>query len=750
MNLLFKNLIIFIFYLFFLTSNSFSESRKINDILINGNDRISYESIIMFSTLSINDQLDENQLNDVLKKLYETNFFNDVSLNFVNNILTITVIESPLIENIIYEGVDSEKLKETIIKNLELKTRSSYNEITLEKDKNSILNTLKNLGYHFSSIDVYVESLIDNKTNITYKINLGEKAKIKRISFIGNKIFKDSKLKSIIVSEEYKFWKFVSGKKFLNESLVNFDKKLLKNFYLNSGYYDVVINSSFARIVDNKKFELVFNIDAKNKFFFGDINLDIPNDYVPENFQSLVNLFGEIKGNPYSINTVEKILEKIDQIAIEEQYESITATVNENISSDIINLTFVIKETEKYIVERINVFGNNVTRENVIRNQLEIDEGDIFNDILQKKSENNLKSLNFFKKVKLTTVDGSQQGSKIINIDVEEKPTGEISAGAGFGTTGATISVGIKENNYLGKGVGLTSNLSVDQDSIRGILSVTNPNFRNSDKSVYTTIESTEVDRLTQSGYKATKIGASFGTNFEYLDDLNLGVGLTNYYENIDTNSSASALQKKQEGDYWDSFLNLNFKYDKRNQKFKTSKGYYNRYSTGIPLISENNTFTNTFETKYFSELYENNVSTASLLMRTSNSLTDDNIKISERLFIPSKRLRGFERGKVGPKDGNAYIGGNYLTSLNFTSTLPQFFENSENVNFLLFADAAKLWGVDYNSALEKNNSIKSSLGLGVDWFTAIGPLSFSYSLPITKDSSDITETFRFDLGTSF
>ena len=745
---MFRYFFIILFYLSFLTTNSLSD--KVNKIDVNGNDRISDETIIMFSSVSINDDIDENSLNIIIKNLYGTDFFKNVSVKFDKNILEIIVIENPLIENIKYNGIKSETIKSKFTQNLRLKSRSSYSELTLKKDKDLILNNLKELGYHFSTVDVFVKNLDENKVEIIYDIFLGNKAKIKKITFIGDKVFKDNVLKRIIVSEEYKFWKFISGKKYLNSNLVDFDKKLLTNFYLNNGYYDVKINSSFAKLINEENFELIFNINANNKFFFGDLKLITPLNYNNDNFKSLLKLFKELKGEPYSFNAVNNILEEIDLISIDKQFESLSAMVSENIISDKINLTFSIKEVEKFTIQRVNIYGNNVTRENVIRNQLEIDEGDFYNEILEKKSENNLKSLNFFKNVKLESLDGDTPGTKIININVEEKATGEISAGAGFGTSGGTITAGIKENNYLGKGISLDTNLTISEDSLQGLFGVTNPNYNNSDKSLYGVVEASEIDRLDLSGYKNNKTGFVYGTDFEYLDDLFVGLGNSNYYEKIETNSSASSTQKKQEGDYWDSFLKLNLFYDKRNQKFKTSKGFFNRYKSNVPLISENNTFTNSFETKHFTELYENNISTFSIFLASANSITNDDIKLSERLYVPSKKLRGFERGKVGPLDGTTYVGGNYLTSLNFTSTLPYLLEDSENVNLLFFFDAAHLWGVDYDSSLDNNDNINSSFGIGIDFFSPIGPLSFSVAQPLTKNSSDITETFRFNIGTSF
>ncbi len=725
-------------------------SEVVKKINVNGNERVSKDTIIMFSSIKINDEINQKILNNSLKLLYETNFFENVSYSFENNILKINVIENPIINTISFEGIKSNTIKEKISKKLKLKSRSSFNINLLNKDKEHIQAELKNLGYFFSKIDISTIDLGDKKLDLIYKIELGNKAKIKKINFLGDKIFKDKRLRNIIISEEYKFWKFISGKKYLNESIIQLDKRLLKNFYLNNGYYDAEIKLSFAQLVSDDEFELTFNIQPKNKFYFNELKIDIPADFDPNNYIELKQLFEDLKGAPYSLNTVEKIIDKIDLISVNDQFESVKASVNEEIINDQINLNFLIEKTEIYFVDRINIFGNNVTRENVIRNQLEIDEGDPFNDILHTRSINNIRSLNFFRNVNSEVIQSENSKDKIINISVEEKPTGEITAGAGFGTSGSTLMFGVKENNYLGKGIGLDANMTVSEESLKGLIGVTNPNYKNSDKSVYLNIQATEEDQLTNFGYKSNKAGFSFGTDFEYLRNLNFGIGTSSFYENIDTNSSASARQKKQKGNYWDTFLNLRFDYDVRNQKFRTTDGFRNIYAINIPLLSETNTLTNSINYKVFKELFEDNVTSASLIIKSANSLSNNDIKLSERLFVPSRRLRGFENGKIGPKDGADYIGGNYMATLNFSTTLPQILPNAQNTDFLFFFDAGNVWGVDYDSSLEEDLKIRSAVGIGVDFYTAIGPLNFSLSQPISKADTDKTETFRFNIGTSF
>ena len=503
-------------------------------------------------------------------------------------------------------------------------------------------------------------------------------------------------------------------------------------------------------MLKNNEFELIYNIDAGPKIFFNNFSLNLPTDFDFNNYKEINKLFSDLKGKHYSLYHVEKILNKIETITINEQYESIDAKIEEEIISDKINITFNIKEAPKTYISKINILGNNVTEETVIRNQVSIDEGDPFNEILYTKSINNIKSLNFFRDVKGEIINDDVNDEKTINITIEEKPTGEIFAGAGTGTSGTTISFGVRENNYLGKGVLLDTNANITSDSIKGRFLVENPNYKNSDKSINLSIEASELDRLAGQGYKSNKTGLSAGTKFEYYDDLFLGISIENFAEKISVNDNASSLQKKNSGNYFDSFLGINFNYDKRNQKFATTEGFISNYTLSLPIYSETGTLYNSYNFKVFSELYENHTSTASLLLRSSFSINNEDIKLSERLFIPGNRLRGFERGKVGPKDGSDFIGGNYLTAFNLTTSIPKLFENSQTIDFVAFFDAANLWGVDYDSTIDDRNDFRSSIGLGLNWMTVIGPLSFSYAEPITKNDSDILEKFRFNLGTTF
>ena len=411
------------------------------------------------------------------------------------------------------------------------------------------------------------------------------------------------------------------------------------------------------------------------------------------------------------------------------------------------NLVFKIKEFPKQYLSKINIFGNNITEEKVIRDNLSVDEGDPFNKLLLNKSMNNIKALNIFGKVDYT-IDTIEDDNKILNISVEEKPTGEISAGAGTGTQGSTIGFGVKENNFLGKNILLDTNLRVTDETIKGKFSVVNPKWNYTDKSLRTTIESSKVDKSDTHGYETGITGFSLGSGWEQYDDVFFTPEISSYHEKLDTNQNASDKMKKQEGNYFDINFAYSLDLDKRNLRYQTTDGYRSRFNQRIPLVSDDYAFLNSYDYTVYNK-FGDMVTRFAVLARTINSISGEDVRLSKRLYIPSRRLRGFESGKIGPVDGNDYIGGNHTAVINASTTLPEFGANLEKLDFQIFFDAANVWGVDYDSSLD-NSTIRSSTGLSVDWYTPIGPLNLSITQPLSKASSDRTETFRFNIGTTF
>ena len=621
-------------------------------------------------------------------------------------------------------------------------------ESKINDQVNLLKNILKSFGFYFVELETSISSNTNNTVDLIYKFNLGPIAKISKVKFIGDKVFRDSTLRNVIVSEEAKFWKFLTKNKFLDSNRINLDVSRLKSFYKNRGFYNVKIKSTTAVISDKSQFDLIFNINAGKKFYFDEILIGESNNLPKENIFLFEKKFQKLNGKKYSEKKLNNLKDELTNFTLENNFSFINANFQEIIKDDNkIKIVVNFDEIEKQYVERINILGNYITDEKVIRNSLIVDEGDAFNETLFQKSISEIKARNIFKSVDYNIIN-KETLNKVIDIEVEEKATGEIFAGAGTGTTGTSVTAGIKENNYIGLGIKLDTDLTITDDTIKGRFSVLNPNINNSDKSLKTEIESSTNDFMTTSGYKTNRTGFSIGTEFEQMNDLFVNLEISNFYEDLETSSAANSIVKKQEGNYFENLLSYSLSFNKLDQNFQPTDGFINKFSQTLPIYSDDVSIENTFTSSAYHSINENLILSAQFLFKAINSL-DDNVRVSKRVYVPSRRLRGFESGKIGPKDGSQYIGGNYASSLNLNSTLPNIIFENENIDFNIFLDFANVWEVDYNSSLD-SNKLRSSTGIAVNWFSAIGPLTFSYAIPLSEANTDVTENFRFQIGTSF
>ena len=752
MNKLVKKIIKFniLLIIYFLFSIKLANSEIYKQINIEGNERLSVETIVMFSGINIAEDITEENLNEVIKKLYKTDYFKEISINTSNGVINIQIIENPIIQSIKINGIKNKELLKKIKKITKQSEKYPYLKENIKNQKNLLLNTVRKNGFYFAKIET---KLLENKNNsldIFYDFELGDRAIIKKIIFKGDKKFKDTKLRNVIKSEEGKFWKVITSNKYLDERRIDLDENLLREFYLNKGYFDVKIKSSYAKNINNELFELNFNIEAGKKYYFGKVSADLKSIFNDNTLTSVKSILSSLKGKRYSQKKLNKVLEEINKLALQNEYVFLDTKYNFVVSdNNKIDVEILFDDLEKFYVEQINIFGNFITEEKVIRNSLIIDEGDAFNKILFDKSLDKIKSKRIFKSVKSDIKSSpSDPQQKIIEITVQEKPTGEIFAGAGTGTSGASLTAGLTENNYLGKGIKLSTNIMIAEDELKGKFSVINPNFRNTDRSLNTTLESTSADFMSTGGFKTSRTGFGIGTGFEQYTDLFFNFDISTYYEKLETSSNASAHKKKQEGDYFENLFTYKLLLNNLDQNFQPTEGHSLSFRQVLPIYSDDLSIDNTLNLSKYYSISDNLILSGKFYLRAVNSI-DDNVRVSRRVYIPSSKLRGFETGKIGPKDGKEYVGGNFGSAINLNTTLPNVLSGYENFDLNLFFDAATLREVDYDSSLE-SSSIRSAAGISVNWFTVIGPLSFSYAIPITSEDTDKTESFRFRIGTSF
>tara|TARA_B100000959_G_scaffold163484_1_gene171337 strand:- start:2102 stop:4339 length:2238 start_codon:yes stop_codon:yes gene_type:complete len=744
-----KNFLCSLYFLGILFTTSLN-AEILKKVEIQGNSRISSETIKVYGEIELNKDYSNDDINGIIKKLYNTKFFSKISTNFSNNTLRILVEENPIINTIIIDGEKAKKFKKVILDIISLKEKSAYVESDIRNDIEMVRSFYKSLGYYAVEVEAKSQPIgtDDKRLNLIFSIKKGEKYKISKINFIGDKKVKNKRLRDVIASEEHRFWKIISRNVYLNNERIELDKRLLKSYYLGKGYYNVEVVSSSAESKSKTEIELTYSINAGERFRIKKLSTDIDPVFDKSIFQNLAEEFNKFAGDYYSPFKVQKILKKIDDIVDDNELQFVQHSVSETIDDDGVDIVFKIIEGPKVQIERVNIFGNTVTSDSVIRSELLLDEGDPYSKVKLNKSISKLKSRNIFKKVQEKVIDGSAKDLKVMEITVEEKPTGEIMAGAGVGTDGTTISFAIKENNYLGKGLGVDATINLSEDSVRGGISISDPNFKYSGNLVYGGLTSTQTDN-TDSGYENTVTNFNLGTRFEQYEDVYFTPGLDLSFDDLKVDSSASSNLKKQAGDFTELIFSYGIDRDKRDRSFMPSSGSIISFRQGVPIFADQAALFNRLSYSQYHGFNDNVIGAVKFYGATITAL-DEDVRLSKRLRMPAKRLRGFSSKQIGPVDQGDYVGGNYVAALNFEAQLPNLLPESTNTDVAAFLDFGNLWSVDYDSSAGSSSKVRSSVGLTTQMWTPIGPVNFVLAQALSKADSDQTQSFKFQIGTSF
>ncbi len=741
---------LFIILFLFIFHHGFLHAEIVKKISIEGNKRVSSETIKIYGDIELNKDYSEQELNKILTNLYSTNFFEDVNIKLSNGILFVQVIEYPVINDLVIIGEDSNKFKDRIFELISLKKNDSFIKSRLNKDVEIIKKIYSASGFNFAEINTKIRKIDQNNLDLIFEINRGTSTRISKISFTGDKKVREKRLRDIIASEEHKFWKVISRNTKFSQRLIDLDKRLLENYYKSEGYYDVEISSQSAELKpDSNDVEITYSIDAGNRYMVKKIITNVDPVFDNSLFYSLNAKFQKIVGKYYSPFKVKLLLEDIDELIEKQNLQFVEHNVEEIIEGDSITIKFNIYEGQKILVERINILGNNVTNENVIRGELLLDEGDPFTNLKLSKSISKIKSRNIFGEVKSDVSNGSSPDLRIINISVEEKPTGEISAGAGVGTNGGSFSVMVVENNWLGEGQSLSFNLDASEESLKGTLNFMDPNYDFLGNSLNYSLSSMNNDKPDQ-GYENNIISAGIGTSFEQYKDIFAKLGLNASMDDLKTQDTASDSLKKQAGDFTELSGYYGFTFDKRDRAFMPTDGSIIGFDQSFPLYADRSFLANTVFVSSYKSLSENIIGASKLYFTSVSGLGGDNVRLSKRKNLSTKKLRGFKRGKVGPKDGNDHVGGNYAAAINFEANLPNLLPEATKTDVGLFMDLGNVWGVDYDASIDDSSKLRASTGVAASWMSPIGPMTFILSTNLQKHSTDETESFNFNLGTTF
>ena len=737
-----------IIFFFILTSSSFSEIKKVSIV---GNLRVNSNTIESLVDKKIAN-IDSIYINNLSKKIYDTDFFSDVKISYNQDILTITVSENPIVNFFYINGIKDSDLDQ-INKIITLKENSIFSSSKLKRDIQATKDFLNETGYYQASINPEIIKIDNNQINLIINIDKKDLSKIKNIYFIGNKFFSSSQLLEVISLSEDGWWKLFSSTA-LSEQRIEYDKQLLKDFYKSKGFYDVQIESAFANADKNNNFSLTFSINSGAKYQFGEFEIKTNGSSYKENDLNQIKstLSKLLKNQIYSSVTINKVNKELVNYLESQKYNNFEVNIKESKkNNDFINILVELNDVQKNIINKINIQGNTITEEKTIRDNILVSEGDYLNQAKVKKSIDNIKSKQLFSKVEYKLEDSDKKNFKDLNLFVKEQPTGSIGAGIGYGTNGGSFEASVNERNFLGKGINLNFTGRLSTETVKGDLSYVDPNFNNSNKELAASLFS-EIDDYSNSGYQNKRAGTRFATKYEIYEDIFFRPNVGVQYDKLETTSSASSLLRSRAGNFTTTSLGYTFSLDQRDSKFNPTSGSIFYFDQNIAtLFSDIPTILSGFGGTLYKELLSDKF-IGSAKFRLANAVAFDNkdVKLSDRIFSSPTDLRGFEPRGVGPVDSGDHIGGNNLATLSLKSTFPNPAPESLRATSYLFFDMGNVWGADYSDLISSSSKLRSSAGIAVDLMSPIGPLSFTYSIPLSTVSTDKEQKFLFNIGSSF
>ena len=738
-----------IFFIFFFNANIFAKS-----IYIDGISKLTLSDIEALTDFDIySDDYDKLKVNDFIKKLYSSDLIYDVKLIENFDSFSIIIEENFIIENIYINGnirINDETIKSTISS----KENSFLNKDKLINDINTIRNFYSSQGFYNSSINVITENVSSDKKNIIFQITENNFAKISNINFFGNKTFSDRQLSAIIFSETKSDFNIFGKGSNLNPEIFNIDKMKLKEFYEDRGFNSINVNYNISKSKFSS-YSLDFYIDENYRSKILDVNFSYNRDL---NFSSdALNKFNkELEDNLsknefyYDFNMINEYLSKINNFLISQNLTNKLVNIKVLNSNNDYNLDFYLEEITPKVIEKINITGNAITKDKTLRSKFSIEPGDYFNKFKFQKDLDYLKSFRYINDVAPEIIEN--QSSVSINVDINEnKKTGKILfAGTANSDTGLGASFGISDDNILGLGDRVNSSISFNSKSLLFSIDyqqyfISNPYLSNRYQ-----IYNSDNDFSSSYGYKTKNTGLSYSIFYEIDDHKSSDIGVEYAYNQNHSATSSDEAVSDNIGEFNNFKLFYSFTNDTRNDKFYPNQGSLNRLflefspenisdDSFIKITLKNSIFfNNSLNSNFF--FVDNNIGIAESL--------NGKLKTKETFSLGGLNFKGFQYNGIGPlNSNNIYLGGNKYFTSTFGHGSKFLFDEKDNVNFKIFYTIGSLWDSDY---INSDFKLRSSAGISFDFLTAIGPISFSYSLPINKSNSDETKNFNFTIGTSF
>ena len=725
---------------------------QIDGIDISGLQRVERETVLSY--INITDrQVSDETLNDAFKKLYETGLFSDVKFDMKDNMLYINVKENPIVNKRYFDGnkkVDDKMLE----KEVQLDSRSIYSVAKVQEDTKRILDVYKRVGRYAAVVEPKVIERDQNRVDLIYEIDEGPLAKITKINFVGNTHYSDNDLQGEILSKETRWWRIFSSSENYDPEKTEYDKELLRRFYLKRGYADFRIISSVAELSpDNESFIITMVLEEGKRY---EINkIDITSTIPGVDVDSLKKELEIDEGDWYDAEKVEKsvyaMTEKLGKQGF--AFVEVDPLMGKNMAEGKMDLNFRVREGARVFVNRINIIGNSRTYDEVIRREFRLNEGDAFNAAKIRASRRNIENLNYFSKVDIQSAPTEDPSRSDLNVYVTEKPTGYFNVGVGYSTVnGALVRTGVTENNFRGKGQQLGFDIGISQREQDYNINFTEPYFLGLPLSAGIDLFRTETDYQSESSYDQTVTGGRVRFGWRYTDNLSQSIRYTLKQDEIRNVSRRSSIYiQREEGKFIDSSFGQTMVYDRRDSAVDPKNGYYLSFGNDVSGAGGDDKYLR-FDAKsyYYHTFFDDLTFKMFLNGGYVTGYDHQDVRLGQRYFLGGSTMRGFDSSGIGARDKYTKdaLGGNWMvyggTELIFPIGLDEL-----GIKGRTFADIGTLGKPDNVSyeIVDYSSKARVSVGFGFSWFSPMGKIDIDFGFPVVKEDYDETEVFRLNFG---
>ena len=744
--------------------SSVAEAQTVSRIVVQGNQRVEAETIKSYLRIFPGQRYSAANADESFKALFATGLFSDVKLNVQGSTLVVSVVENPVINRVAFEG--NKKLNDATLQGeVESTPRAVFTRARVQSDTQRILTLYRRTGRFAASVEPKIIELPQNRVDLVFEIDEGDKTGISRINFIGNRAFSDSDLLDVITTSESGILSFIKTTDVYDPDKLAADQELLRRFYLRNGYADFRVISAVADLdQEQNSFFITITVDEGERYNFGAIEIESSVAALDPN--QLANVVQTVEGDVYNLDLVDKTLEDLtlEVSRLGYAFGQVRPRGDRNPEANTISITYVVEEGPKAYIERINIRGNTRTEDRVIRREFDIVEGDPYNRVLIDRAQRRLNALGFFKAVNISREPGSAPDRVVLNVDVEEQATGQFSIGVGYSTSDGFIGdISVSERNLLGRGQFVRLAVSASQRRRDVDFSFTEPYFLDRRVSAGFDVFSREVDLTDESSFESVKRGGGIRFGFPLSENWSLTTRYTFSQEEVtNVQAGASLAIFDAEGTDNVSVAGYTLRYDTVDNKRDPRNGFFLSFSQDVAGLGGSvNYLRTTAEARAYHEVFDDVVGILKLQGGHIVGYGGEDVRILDAFFKGGETVRGFDRAGIGPRDAvtNDALGGNYFASASAEVQFP-IWGIPKDLGFkgAVFADAGTVFDTDAEGKVINgtavtvldDSSIRSSVGVSILWNSPLGPLRADFAKVLTKEDFDDEQFFRFGASTQF